>query len=88
LQILKGERYRLNVIVSELRSASAVDYQTALVAFINCIIISTAQLKDRIRIRNEFIGENEFRPGHSPSHATVAPLVPFVPVFTRNPLKE
>ena len=25
-------------------------------AFINCIIISTPQLKDRIRIRNEFIG--------------------------------
>lgn len=57
LQVLKGQRYRLNVIVSELRDASAVDYQTALVAFINCIIISTPQLKDRIRIRNEFIGE-------------------------------
>jgi hypothetical protein len=57
LQVLKGERYRLNIIVSELRDASAVDYQTALVAFINCIIISTLQLKDRIRIRNEFIGE-------------------------------
>jgi hypothetical protein len=58
LQVLKGERYRLNVIVSELRDASAVDYQTALVAFINCIIISTPQLKDRIRIRNEFTGES------------------------------
>jgi hypothetical protein len=57
LQVLKGQRYRLNVIVSELRDATAVDYQTALVAFINCIIISTPQLKDRIRIRNEFIGE-------------------------------
>lgn len=57
-QVLKGERYRLNVIVSELRGACAVDYQTALVAFINCIIISTPQLKDRIRIRNEFIGES------------------------------
>ena len=54
---LKGERYRLNVIVSELKTAATVDYQTALVAFINCIIISTPQLKDRIRIRNEFIGK-------------------------------
>lgn len=25
-------------------------------AFINCIIISTPQLKDRLRIRNEFVG--------------------------------
>jgi hypothetical protein len=75
LQILKEERYRLNVIVSELRGASAVDYQTALVAFINCIIISTPQLKDRIRIRNEFIGKSNdvrgslvhvFRRGRSP----------------------
>jgi hypothetical protein len=57
LQVLKGQRYRFNVIVAELRGASAVDYQTALVAFINCIIISTPQLKDRIRIRNEFIGQ-------------------------------
>ncbi|XP_063233866.1 uncharacterized protein LOC134537410 [Bacillus rossius redtenbacheri] len=53
---LKGARYRLLVVVSELRAASAVDYQTALVAFVNCLIISTPQLKDRIRIRNEFIG--------------------------------
>nr|CAD7397986.1 unnamed protein product [Timema cristinae] len=54
---LKGERYRLNVVVSELRDATSVEYQNALVAFINCLIISTPQLKDRIRIRNEFIGE-------------------------------
>ena len=57
-RVLKGERYRLNVIVSELRTAATVDYQTALVAFINCIIISTPQLKERIRIRNEFIGKS------------------------------
>ncbi|XP_047102012.1 uncharacterized protein LOC124721206 [Schistocerca piceifrons] len=55
-QELKGERYRLKVIVSELQNATAIDYQTALVAFINCLLISTPQLKDRIRIRNEFIG--------------------------------
>ncbi|EEZ97607.1 inverted formin-2 [Tribolium castaneum] len=53
---LKGERYRLNVIVQELSRATAVDYQTALVAFINCLIISTPRLTDRIRRRNEFIG--------------------------------
>jgi hypothetical protein len=57
LQKLKCGRYRLKVVVDELQSASAVDYQTALVAFLNCLIISTPDLKDRIRIRNEFIGK-------------------------------
>lgn len=40
----------------ELRDAPTVEYKTALVAFINCIIISTPHLKDRLRIRNEFVG--------------------------------
>ncbi|KAF5279555.1 hypothetical protein FQR65_LT03377 [Abscondita terminalis] len=53
---IKGERYRLNVIVKELDHATAVDYQTALVAFVNCLIISTPRLTDRTRLRNEFIG--------------------------------
>ncbi|XP_023310886.1 inverted formin-2 [Anoplophora glabripennis] len=53
---LKGERYRLSVIVQELDRATVVEYQTALVAFINCLIISTQRLTDRARLRNEFIG--------------------------------
>ena len=60
LQSLKGQRYRLEGVVGELQAAvstAAVDYQTALLAFINCLIISTPQLQDRIRMRNEFIGE-------------------------------
>ncbi|XP_023248408.1 FH2 domain-containing protein 1 [Copidosoma floridanum] len=52
----KGERYRLLVVVDELRKATAEDYQTALLAFINCLVISAPVLKDRVRIRNEFIG--------------------------------
>uniref|UniRef100_A0A6P7G9P6 Inverted formin-2-like n=1 Tax=Diabrotica virgifera virgifera TaxID=50390 RepID=A0A6P7G9P6_DIAVI len=56
---LKSERYRLSVIVHELDRATAVDYQTALVAFINCLIISTPRLNDRTRLRNEFIGESK-----------------------------
>lgn len=51
-----GGRYRLSVIVSELESAKSVEYQTALVAFINCLIISTPRLVDRVRLRNEFVG--------------------------------
>ncbi|KAK9751489.1 Diaphanous FH3 Domain [Popillia japonica] len=56
LQKLKGERYRLTLIVKELDHATVVDYQTALVAFVNCLIISTPRLTDRTRLRNEFIG--------------------------------
>ena len=32
--------------------------RTVLLAFINCLIISTPQLKDRNRLRNEFIGKS------------------------------
>lgn len=57
MQEQKGERYRLRIVVDELQKATAEDYQMALLAFINCLVISTPVLKDRIRIRNEFIGE-------------------------------
>ena len=30
-----------------------------MLAFINCLIISTPQLKDRNRLRNEFIGKHK-----------------------------
>uniref|UniRef100_A0A182PC42 FH2 domain-containing protein n=1 Tax=Anopheles epiroticus TaxID=199890 RepID=A0A182PC42_9DIPT len=52
---IKGERYRLNLVVSELDKATTVEYQIALLAFVNCVIISAGSLKDRIRMRNEFI---------------------------------
>uniref|UniRef100_W4VR99 Putative formin 3 n=1 Tax=Corethrella appendiculata TaxID=1370023 RepID=W4VR99_9DIPT len=55
---IKGERYRLNIVVNELDKTTVVEYQIALLAFINCVIISTPCLQDRIRIRNEFIGLN------------------------------
>ncbi|XP_017137865.1 FH2 domain-containing protein 1 [Drosophila miranda] len=58
---LKKQRYRFKIVINELELASAstappLDYQAALLAFINCVIISAATLQDRIRIRNEFIG--------------------------------
>ena len=33
--------------------------RTVLLAFVNCLIISTPQLKDRNRLRNEFIGKTK-----------------------------
>ena len=57
LQEFKSERYRLKLIVDELQNKeNPLDYKTTLLAFVNCLIISTPQLKDRVRIRNEFIG--------------------------------
>lgn len=57
MQGIKGQRYRLQGLVAELQAATSTDYQTALLAFINCLIISTPQLQDRVRMRNEFIGQ-------------------------------
>jgi len=52
----KSCRYRFSVVVEELREAKASEYRTVLLAFINCLVISTPQLKERNRLRNEFIG--------------------------------
>lgn len=52
----KSSRYRFSVVVDELRHAKSNEYRTVLLAFINCLVISTPQLKDRNRLRNEFIG--------------------------------
>ena len=41
----KSERYRFRVVLSELKSAKTAEYKTVLLAFINCLIISTPQLK-------------------------------------------
>lgn len=53
---IKKERYRLRVVVNELDKSSSLEYKVALLAFVNCVIISSKSLQDRIRIRNEFIG--------------------------------
>ncbi|XP_054721965.1 inverted formin-2-like [Uloborus diversus] len=55
-KLRKGCRYRFQPVVEEMRSSELSDYTTALVAFVNCLIISPAALEDRIRIRNEFLG--------------------------------
>lgn len=55
---MKGARYRLKIIVNELETTTVpVEYQIALLSFINCLINATQGLRERIRIRNEFIGK-------------------------------
>jgi inverted formin-2 len=47
----------MKIVVSELDHTKALDYKVALLAFINCMIISAKNLQDRLRIRNELIGK-------------------------------
>ena len=46
-QTFRSERYRFKLVVDELRDAKSAEYKTILLAFINCLIISTPQLKVR-----------------------------------------
>lgn len=43
--------------MEELRDAEVVDYQTTLLAFINCVVLGAGSLPTRAALRNEFIGE-------------------------------
>ncbi|CAH1268433.1 INF2, partial [Branchiostoma lanceolatum] len=52
----KDKRHRFCLITDEFRKAETVQYKTTVLGFINCVIISTDGLEDRVRIRNEFIG--------------------------------
>ncbi|XP_071485950.1 uncharacterized protein [Diadema antillarum] len=52
----KSQRHRFGLIIDELERAENTSYKTTLVAFINCILIATDSVEDRIRIRNEFVG--------------------------------
>lgn len=42
--------------MEELREAKNLEYKTKLMAFVNCLIISAGSGKERIAVRNEFIG--------------------------------
>lgn len=61
LQDLKQTRYRFKIVVVELDAPETpIEYQVALLSFVNCVIISTQGLQDRLRVRNEFIGKFMF----------------------------
>ncbi len=60
LQVSQNQRYRFSLIIEELRKADATSYKTTLVAFINCILIATESLEERVRLRNELVGKEHF----------------------------
>ncbi|WAQ98975.1 FHDC1-like protein [Mya arenaria] len=56
LQTTRKQKYRFSVLVEELRHTESLGLKTTILEFINCIIIYTDRLSERIRIRNEFYG--------------------------------
>jgi len=57
LKVAKKQKYRFSLVLDELRSVDNVEYKTILLEFVNCIIIYTEKIEERIRIRNEFFGK-------------------------------
>ncbi|XP_023930367.1 inverted formin-2 [Lingula anatina] len=52
----KKQRYRFSVIIYEMKRAEIVPYKATLLALVNCILVATEDLEERVRVRNEFIG--------------------------------
>jgi len=57
LQKLKSQRYRFSLVVNDLQSSKNTFYKTSLLCFANALINYAKSLKQRIQVRNEFIGE-------------------------------
>ncbi len=56
-QTCKNQRYRFSIVLHELRCAELPGYQASLMGLVNCLILANENLQDRVRIRNEFIGD-------------------------------
>ncbi len=53
----KGHRYRFSLLIQELRSSETEEYCACVLAFINCILSGASDLTQRVKLRNELIGE-------------------------------
>lgn len=51
-----GCQYRFSVVVQELRKADTSEYQACIIALINCIVSTPESIKERMSLRNEFVG--------------------------------
>ena len=58
IQASKQLKYKYQVLVDELREAKSEEYKTSIMAFINCLIISASNIRERNEIRSELIGLN------------------------------
>lgn len=55
-KVYKKQRYRFQLVVEELKQTEVADYQTTLLAFVNCVVLGAGSLPTRAALRNEFIG--------------------------------
>ncbi|XP_026774835.1 inverted formin-2 [Pangasianodon hypophthalmus] len=53
---VKMQQYRFSVILNELQNTDNVHYMVTLLSFINALIFSTEDLRQRDKMRKEFIG--------------------------------
>ena len=56
-QTWKKLPFRFSLLVTELEKADLTTYRTAVMALINSIIVANENIRDRVRMRNEFIGK-------------------------------
>lgn len=56
LQGVKTQQYRFSVIMNELQATDNVPYMVTLLSVINALIFGTEDLRQRDRMRKEFIG--------------------------------
>ena len=54
------QMHRFSLVVNDLQASETVAHKTSVLTFINAIINCTPEITERIRIRNEFIGEAFF----------------------------
>lgn len=52
----RTKMYRCAILVSEIIAADLIEYKTAILCFINCLILGTEEIWTRHSIRSEVIG--------------------------------
>lgn len=68
LQGVKSQQYRFSVIMNELQSTDNVPYMVTLLSVINALIFGTDDLRQRDRMRKEFVGGFAARHKRSQGH--------------------
>lgn len=56
LQVVKTQQYRFSVIMNELQATDNVPYMVTLLSVINALIFGTDDLRQRDKMRKQFIG--------------------------------
>ncbi|BFZ15249.1 hypothetical protein BsWGS_18289 [Bradybaena similaris] len=54
----RKQRYRFSLLITELSNSDLTTYKTSVMALINSIIVASENLRDRVRIRSEFVALN------------------------------